>query len=186
MDFSKYKNSLLQYLQHKGIEAQHGLIRCFNPSHEDKNPSCELFEDHFKCYSCGIHGDIYDAVEILQGITEKAEQYKEIERTFGGASTMPVLPKKAAAKTHKEDFVTDPDCVKKLEDYFKRHKSRNEEVIKYLNRRAQIKTNNQLQSYPVKVRNRMVSYFFYWPGYTIAEAELGWRGHPRTQSRKRE
>ena len=84
MDFSKYKNSLLQYLQYKGIEAQRGLIRCFNPQHEDKNPSCELFEDHFKCYSCGIHGDIYDAVEILQGITDKAEQFKEIERTFGG------------------------------------------------------------------------------------------------------
>ena len=176
MDFSKYKNSLLQYLQYKGIEAQRGLIRCFNPQHEDKNPSCELFEDHFKCYSCGIHGDIYDAVEILQGITDKAEQFKEIERTFGGASTAPVLPKKSAPKTRKtEDFATDPDCVKKLEDYFKRHKSRNEEVTKYLNRRAQIKTNNQLQSYPVEVRDRMVSYFFYWPGYTIAEAELGWQ-----------
>ena len=121
MDFSKYKNSLLQYLQYKGIEAQRGLIRCFNPQHEDKNPSCELFEDHFKCYSCGIHGDIYDAVEILQGITDKAEQFKEIERTFGGASTAPVLPKKSAPKTRKtEDFATDPDCVKKLEDYFKR------------------------------------------------------------------
>lgn len=161
MDFSKYKNNLLQYLQCKGIEAQRGLIRCFNPQHEDKNPSCELFEDHFKCYSCGIHGDIYDAVEILQGITEKAEQYKEIERTFGGTSTATLLPKKSAPKTRKaDDFTTDPDCVKKLEDYFKRRKSRNEEVIKYLNKRAAIKTNNQIQSYPVEITSRMVSYFF--------------------------
>lgn len=31
------------------------------PFHEDKTPSCFLYEDHFHCYGCLEHGDVIEA-----------------------------------------------------------------------------------------------------------------------------
>lgn len=49
------------------------LIRCPNPSHEDRNPSCSV--DHhtnrYHCFSCGEHGDIFDLVKLQHGYDTK-------------------------------------------------------------------------------------------------------------------
>lgn len=184
MDFQKYKPFLIQYLRLKGIEAKRGLIRCFSPSHEDKNPSCEIFPDgeHFKCWSCGIPGnkddkpgDIYDAVEVLTGITDKKAQFEEIEKAFGNTGSAQVLKKSYAPREEKETFTPDALSVAKLEKYLKSHKDRLTRVNEYLCERAQIKTNGGLHCYPPAVQKEMAPYFYYWPGYTVAESELGWR-----------
>lgn len=175
MDFQKYKPYLIQYLRLKGIEAKRGLIRCFSPAHEDKNPSCEISDESFICYSCGIHGDIYDAVEVLTGITDKKAQFEEIEKAFGNGQSAEVLKKNYAPREKKETFTPDPLSAAKLEKYLKSHKDRLTRVNEYLCERAQIKTNGGLHCYPPAVQKEMAPYLYYWPGYTIAEAELGWR-----------
>jgi len=88
LEFGRYKNYLINYLQLKGVDVpkQGGLIRCFSPDHNDKNPSCQVTKNSFVCLSgnCGIRGDIYDAVAILEGIKGKANQYKFIDSFFFG------------------------------------------------------------------------------------------------------
>ena len=86
IDFNQYKHRLREYLLMHGIEAdKKENIKCFSPTHQDEKPSCQIFDDYFKCYACGIHGDIYDAVEILEGITERGKQFKHIQQVFGGS-----------------------------------------------------------------------------------------------------
>ena len=169
MNFDKYKNRLIEYLQLKDIKAQRGLIRCFNPNHEDKKPSCELFDDHFICYSgkCGIHGDIYDAVEILEGITDKAEQYKAIERTFGNNYT----PSTLTVKTE-ERFISDPSACAALEKYLLENPSAEKNIKIFLSDRAHASGGKQ-SLYPSGIKDNLVKYFFYWPGIDIARAEIG-------------
>ena len=169
MNFDKYKNRLIEYLQLKDIKAQRGLIRCFNPNHEDKKPSCELFDDHFICYSgkCGIHGDIYDAVEILEGITDKAEQYKAIERTFGNNYT----PSTSTVKTE-ERFISDPSACAALEKYLLKNPSAEKNIKIFLSDRAHASGGKQVL-YPSGIKDNLVKYFFYWPGIDIARVEIG-------------
>ena len=169
MNFEQYKNRLIEYLRQKGVEAHKGLIHCFNPNHEDKNPSCELFDDHFVCYSgkCGIHGDIYDAVEILEGITDKAEQYKAIERTFGGNYTPPPEPVK-----REEKFTPDPNACTALEKYLAKNREAERMIRYFLTQRANA-NGGKLASYLSGIKDNLVKYFFYWPGIDIARAEIG-------------
>ena len=39
------------------------------PDHEDKNPSCVLYPDHFFCFSCNKGGNTYELVKIVKGLT---------------------------------------------------------------------------------------------------------------------
>jgi hypothetical protein len=72
LDFYKYKPRLKDYLRQKGVDVSINPTHCFNQqahSHGDANPSLQIWDDGFKCHGCGIEGDIYDAVELLEGIT---------------------------------------------------------------------------------------------------------------------
>jgi DNA primase len=83
LDFAKYKNRLLDYLRLKGIEpSENNLIRCFSPDHTDKNPSCGVRESDFCCFGCGIRGDIYDAIEIIENIPDKKAQFDFAKNFF--------------------------------------------------------------------------------------------------------
>ena len=84
-DFNKYKNRLLDYLRLKGIKpTENDLIHCFSLDHDDKNPSCEVHESGFYCHSgrCGIKGDIYDAIGIIEGVSDKKAQFDFAENIF--------------------------------------------------------------------------------------------------------
>lgn len=170
MNFDKYKSRLLEYLRLKGIKANIGLINCFNPNHEDKNPSCEIFTNNFSCYSgrCAIHGDIYDAVEILEGIQDKKEQYLHLEKIFGDSNY--TVPKIKTEKT--PAFKADPNTVLKFENYLRKNKASEKQIKIFLNLRAST-TAGKNTSYPEGIIPKLVKYFFYWPGYDIARNELG-------------
>jgi hypothetical protein len=85
MNFEKHKSRLRDYLQKKGVDISVNPTRCFNVcghKQKDQNRALQISDSVFKCYGCGIHGDIYDAVGFLEGIKEKAAQYEFIERLF--------------------------------------------------------------------------------------------------------
>lgn len=179
MNFDRYKNRLLDYLRSRGIEVprDQGLIRCFNPDHDDKNPSCQVSEDHFHCHSgkCGIDGDIYDAIRILEGIPNKKEQYIFAEKIFdgGGVSAAPWKMETAADKSEKEKFIPDAEAEAKLEEYLKKNPASQKAFSQFLNLRATVATQGALKEYPADLIPGMVNHFYYWPGLDIARRELG-------------
>ncbi|MGN0656589.1 MAG: CHC2 zinc finger domain-containing protein [Ruminiclostridium sp.] len=47
-----------------------GFISC--PFHEEKTPSCKIYESSFNCFGCGENGDVIDFVRELYKIDFKA------------------------------------------------------------------------------------------------------------------
>lgn len=169
MDFTHFKPYLIDYLNRCNSAGKYkrGLCKCFSPSHPDRNPSCELFEDHFICYSCGIHGDIYDAVEILEGITDKAEQFKHLEGVFGAHyAPAPLLKKENDSEN--DAFKPDPDAIEKIEKYLNTNRDNNK-VHDFLKNRALISTSGEILDYPEEIIPELQEMFMYWPG--IAQAK---------------
>jgi len=178
LDFDRYKNRLLEYLRSRGIEVPRGqsLIKCFNPAHEDKNPSCQVSDDHFHCHAgkCGIDGDIYDAIGILEGIQDKAEQFRFAEKIFDGGRAAVYAPAPAKPeKDEKEKYIPDPEAEKKLEEYLKKNPASEKAFIQFLNLRATVATQGALKEYPADLVPAMVKQFLYWPGLDIARPEIG-------------
>jgi hypothetical protein len=81
-DFAKHKDRLRDYLATKGIEVKDSICHCFNPAHEDKHPSCVVSINYYYCPACDIHGDIYDAVELLENIHDGKKQFDFLEKHF--------------------------------------------------------------------------------------------------------
>ena len=163
MDYSKYKKRLWDYLKMKGVTPQRGLIKCINPQHCDHNPSCELFEDYFKCYSCGCSGDIYDAVELLEGITSKKDQYIFLENTFGGNYTPSQISYSCESSKSKK-FEVNPESVKLLDNFIFNNKAIPEMTERFLAARIQKTTNGKIKQYPAEVVKNLSGIFGYWPG----------------------
>ena len=44
-----------------GIKLHRGNM-CVCPFHQDKHPSMKIYEDHYYCFACGVHGDVIDLV----------------------------------------------------------------------------------------------------------------------------
>jgi len=42
------------------------VILC--PFHQEKTPSCFLYEDHYHCFGCNEHGDVIDAHQKLNDV----------------------------------------------------------------------------------------------------------------------
>ena len=78
-----------------GLELFGNKIRCLSPENHydgvDRNPSCVLYEERFKCFSCGSHGDAIDLVKRVLGFSFlEAKSYLEANTTF--ASKSPAKP----------------------------------------------------------------------------------------------
>lgn len=156
MDYHKYKSSLKHYLKAKGFNVSNNPMFCFSPNHSNTNdPACLIYDEKFECKSCGIHGDIYDACGILTGITDKAEQFKEVEKTLGGYTPPP--------ENKKPKFELDKNSLQKVLLYARDHAGRKKGVAAFLKQRG----------YEKEVALKMYNRLGYWPGYDIALKELG-------------
>jgi phage/plasmid-associated DNA primase len=179
LDFEKYKHRFLEYLRLKSIDSHPGLIRCFSPDHEDKNPSCQISEDGFYCHSlgvCGINGDIYDAIGILEGITERKDQYLFAEKLFdggpGAVSFRPSPEKKKAETEEEESYIRDTAAESLLEAYLNRNPEKDRMILQFLKTRATASSFGAVRDYPADITLELVKHFFYWPGYDIARQEI--------------
>jgi len=91
------KHRINDYLQSKGIHpasqtVQHSQYRCPMPQHTDAKPSFTVFHnddfDYYKCFSCGIAGDIInlycnlEKVSLRQAIVHFAKGLKLDENTI--------------------------------------------------------------------------------------------------------
>jgi hypothetical protein len=175
-DFEKYKLSLKDYLRHKNadlsINPTHCLLNPAGHKNRDAHPSLQIYDDHFKCHGCGIHGDIYDAVEILEGITDKAEQYAFIERFFGGAPVTPIAPYKSVWGKEGEGFTPDTSAMREFENFLKKNVAAKEQIKKFLCKRASISVTGAAE-YPADVHDFILERLYYWPGLDEARKYLG-------------
>jgi hypothetical protein len=66
----------------RAIAKDHGVkpgksrnsFHCFNPTghrNGDKTPSLAIYKDHFKCFGCGISGDVFTLLEMVRGYSFK-------------------------------------------------------------------------------------------------------------------
>ncbi len=158
LPYNKYKNHLKSILAHFGKPHQTNPEYCFahGESVNSKSKSMILKADKFDCKSCGEHGDIYDAIGIIEGISDKGEQFKRVSQIIDGGNYMPekkqteFYPDSSAEKKLLEYVVSMRDTHKtELEEYFKKRKC-TEDMI-----------------------NAFSSSVGYWPGYEKAESELG-------------
>jgi hypothetical protein len=126
----------------------------------DANPSLQIREDGFKCYGCGIQGDIYDAVEILEGITDKKGQYDFIERFCGGAPVTPITPYKSVWGKDGENVKLDTSTMEELENFLKKNAATREQVKKFLCKRA-LESVKDAVEYPADVRDFIIDRLYY-------------------------
>jgi hypothetical protein len=157
-NFSKYKNTLKQVLNHFGIKTAGKIIRCFSPTHPDKNPSMEISENHFCCYSCGITGDVFDVIETLEGESNKLEQLKRVKQIVG--DSWQDLPPKNDYK----NFSPSSAAQKKIVEILKKNNDING-ILNYLHSRHN----------PEDMARDITKYFLWWPGRKVAEKEIGWK-----------
>jgi phage/plasmid-associated DNA primase len=174
-DFDKYKPYLKQYLRQKNADLSINPTHCFNTSghkNGDANPSLQIWDDGFKCYGCGISGDIYDAVEILEGITDKKEQYDFVEKFCGGAPVKPIEPYNSVWRKDGEDFKPDASAMQEFENYLKKNVAAKEQIRKFLCKRAEVSVKGAVE-YPADIQGFMIEQFFYWPGLDEVIKYLG-------------
>ena len=141
MNYDLYKSHLWQYLNAKGIKTQKGSICCFNPAHNDPNPSCKLDEESFYCFGCGAKGDIYDAVALLEGIESRTEQYKFVEQFCGGHFEPKPVARAEKNEDEKPKFTPNPESIKKMDAYIFSNPHAKEVITDFLAERIQKTTN---------------------------------------------
>lgn len=169
---NKYKPYLRQYLQARGIQVpEFGNIRCINPKHNDANASMGISDNVFHCFGCDCSGDIYKAVELLEGITDFKKQVEFVEKFFDG--TVSNLPEIKKPRKEKPPFQLHLESLNKVELYLQNNADNQEKVKAWLKYRAQISSNNEIQDYPEEIKNKMANDFYYWPGYETVAKTLG-------------
>lgn len=171
-DYAKYKNRIRDYLERKGFDVSQN-IHCINPAHDDEGgASFHVYEENAHCFGCGRNFDIYDCVEMLEGITDRAEQFKFVDRLFGSGEASRIAP--AAPKPKKDEQKTDPRAIKKLLEYLEKiTKLNKEKIFDFLDTRARYTTRGKINSYPAQIRESLANYLYFWPGFKIAVAEIG-------------
>ena len=55
-------------------------VSCPNPRHPDTRPSCLVSTGpagtlRFKCFSCGVHGDVFDLIALLDGVHGRPDAF---------------------------------------------------------------------------------------------------------------
>lgn len=79
--FGQDKGELLaNYLEERGVHFHRGRlgwqkVRCFGVGHlyGDRNPSASvnLTRGYYRCFGCGLHGDVFDLIQAEKGVDFK-------------------------------------------------------------------------------------------------------------------
>jgi len=158
IDFKKFRPEFKRILNYLGIDTSGNLVRCIDPAHRDQKPSMSLNDETFKCFSCGVNGDVYDAVGLITGITDPAERYREVERILGVAPAY-------TPRSQKKNFTPNRKAEEKLKTYLEKKTAESRhEIEEYLKKRK----------CPAAMIEATVKYFDYWPGYQVAASEFGY------------
>jgi len=77
--------TLLEYFGAKFNSS--GQANCIFPGHEDSTPSLSVENNQkFKCFGCGLQGDIFDVIKYKEGVEDSKGQKGRIEEILGLSS----------------------------------------------------------------------------------------------------
>lgn len=91
-------DTIEEILNEKGIKFVHSgkdyVVRCFNPQHEDSNPSMRIdkLSGIFNCFSCGYSGNLFTRFNIYHNnLNTKVQKLKDkIKDLMNNKLTMPL------------------------------------------------------------------------------------------------
>lgn len=67
----KQRVNLIDYAKQKlDVENRGGTSFCLSPFNGENEPSCALYDDHFKDWSSGEFGDIFDFIKVVEGVDQ--------------------------------------------------------------------------------------------------------------------
>ena len=97
----KQQYSMRDIVEQYGFKVNRtGFISC--PFHTgDRSPSMKIRANHFTCYACGAHGDIFTFVQMMDGL-----DFKEAFLSLGGTYEEPTFESQLAiyrARKKKEE-----------------------------------------------------------------------------------
>jgi hypothetical protein len=83
-----------------------GKARCVSPSHQDEDPSMQLYDDHAHCFACGFHADVTDVWAAMRGFDKPIEAALDLAREFAIKlpQANPEARQKACERRDKEDL----------------------------------------------------------------------------------
>lgn len=88
-DYERVKSavSLQEYAEEKLQRAGRSFIcpACGSGTGANRTPAFSIRDSIFKCFSCGVGGDVFDLVGILNGTEDKAEQLEAVA-SWGGVA----------------------------------------------------------------------------------------------------
>ena len=96
MLFSELKKiSMTEFLQDQGIPTKGNMINCL--FHDDRSPSCKVYQDHIYCFACQKKYDVLDLYQQFTGKdiqTASDELARIYNLSFSGNDFKPkVVPK---------------------------------------------------------------------------------------------
>lgn len=78
---AKDRLDIRETAQHYGLDInRHGKACC--PFHNDKHPSLSFKGQFFKCFSCGVGGDVFKLVGQLTGVSKPIDVLKMLNADF--------------------------------------------------------------------------------------------------------
>ena len=96
-----------------------GFISC--PFHQgDRDPSMKIYDNSYYCFACGAHGDIFDFVSQMDGLTFR-EAFLSLGGTYEKETFQDRMDRYRAMKAR--------DMKKKQEDKLRELRRRNIELI---------------------------------------------------------
>jgi hypothetical protein len=127
------KHRLSDYLHLKNIEFKRGFYRCPNPAHNDKTPSCKLYNNSdgqvLTCMSqCNATWDVFDIAGLLINSSHFPDQKAEVERTLGIISDdfVPTKTENPKPEKVKPEYVSIP--IEKIDEVYN-----DTEILHYAN-----------------------------------------------------
>jgi hypothetical protein len=68
-----------------------GWLNCPLPDHEDRTPSFQVLESHWRCFGCGRGGSIVDLAAALYGLEPRGSGYRAIRERLMAELCLGVL-----------------------------------------------------------------------------------------------
>ena len=121
------------------------LVRCPNPSHEDKNPACSVNEKGgvalFHCFVCKMGGNAISWFKLAKGERSPfTELLTELVDEFGGSAALAVAPRHLPTdRSSKSDAGNDEDYLTNIRRRIKKERASGRKAELIIERFAGIK-----------------------------------------------
>lgn len=138
MDFEQVKQtvSIREYAeQHLKRAGRNFYVcpSCHSGEKANKSAAMFMYSDHFYCYSCHRHGDVFDLAGLVSGTEDRAEQYRHVCE-WAGIPTDGDRPSRitSRAATARANVATVPAPPKADEDEEKKYADGRREASAYI------------------------------------------------------